>query len=88
MGAETEAPSEYIKGGSVYVSLESEERTLPYVLELFGEDHIFFASDYPMNANDRSISRTFPVSRRAPISPIRQNEKFCPRTQRGFTGFE
>ena len=31
----------------MYVSLESEERTLPYVLELFGEDHIFFASDYP-----------------------------------------
>ena len=40
-------PSDYITGGQVYVSLESEERTLPYVLELFGEDHIFFASDYP-----------------------------------------
>jgi predicted TIM-barrel fold metal-dependent hydrolase len=40
-------PSDYIKGGSVHVSLESEERTLPYVLELFGEDHVFFASDYP-----------------------------------------
>jgi predicted TIM-barrel fold metal-dependent hydrolase len=40
-------PSDYIKGGQVYVSLESEERTLPYVLELFGDEHIFFASDYP-----------------------------------------
>jgi uncharacterized protein len=40
-------PSESIKGGSVYVSVESEERTLPYVVELFGEDCIFFASDYP-----------------------------------------
>jgi predicted TIM-barrel fold metal-dependent hydrolase len=40
-------PSDYIKGGQVYASLESEERTLPYVLELFGEEHIFFASDYP-----------------------------------------
>jgi hypothetical protein len=27
--------------------VESEERTLPYVVELFGEDYIFFASDYP-----------------------------------------
>jgi predicted TIM-barrel fold metal-dependent hydrolase len=29
------------------VSVETEERTLPYVVKLFGEDHIFFASDYP-----------------------------------------
>jgi predicted TIM-barrel fold metal-dependent hydrolase len=27
--------------------MEGEERTLPYVLELFGEDHVMFASDYP-----------------------------------------
>jgi uncharacterized protein len=40
-------PSECIKGGSVYVSVESEERMLPYVVKLFGEDYIFFASDYP-----------------------------------------
>ncbi len=40
-------PSKYITSGSVYVSIESEERTLPYVIQIFGEDHIFFASDYP-----------------------------------------
>ncbi|MCZ6563157.1 MAG: amidohydrolase family protein, partial [Deltaproteobacteria bacterium] len=40
-------PSQYITSGSVYVSIESEERTLPYVIQIFGEDHIFFASDYP-----------------------------------------
>jgi predicted TIM-barrel fold metal-dependent hydrolase len=40
-------PSEYLRGGQVYVSVEAQERTLPYVLELFGEDHVFFASDYP-----------------------------------------
>jgi uncharacterized protein len=40
-------PSEYIKSGSVYVSVKTEERTLPYVVKLFGEDYIFFASDYP-----------------------------------------
>ena len=34
-------PSECIKGGSVYVSVESEERMLPYVVKLFGEDYIF-----------------------------------------------
>jgi uncharacterized protein len=40
-------PSEYLRRGQVYVSVEAQERTLPYVLELFGEDHVFFASDYP-----------------------------------------
>lgn len=40
-------PTEYLGGGQVYVSMEPEERTLPYVLELFGTDHVFFASDYP-----------------------------------------
>src|ERR671933_2800517 len=43
----TKLPSEYLCGGQVYVSVEAQERTLPYVLELFGEDHVFFASDYP-----------------------------------------
>lgn len=40
-------PSEVFRSGQIYVSCEVEERTLPYVLELFGEDHVFFASDYP-----------------------------------------
>lgn len=40
-------PSEYIRGGNLYFSCEVEERTLPYVIELLGEDQIFFASDYP-----------------------------------------
>ena len=40
-------PSEYMKSGRVYVSCEPEERTLPYVAEWLGEDHILFPSDYP-----------------------------------------
>ena len=43
----TKQPSEYIRGGNLYFSCEVEERTLPYVIELLGEDNIFFASDYP-----------------------------------------
>ncbi len=53
----TKRPSEYLRGGQVYVSIESEERTLPYVLELFGEDHVFFASDYP---HERSRAEYLP----------------------------
>jgi len=40
-------PSDVIRSGNLYVSCEVEERTLPYVIELMGEDNIFFASDYP-----------------------------------------
>jgi len=40
-------PSQYIRDGNIYFSCEVEERTLPYVLELVGEDKIFFASDFP-----------------------------------------
>jgi predicted TIM-barrel fold metal-dependent hydrolase len=53
----TKLPSEYLRSGQVYVSIESEERTLPYVLELFGEDHVFFASDYP---HERSRAEFLP----------------------------
>ena len=35
-------PSDYITGGQVYVSLESEERTLPYVLEAVRRGSYFF----------------------------------------------
>jgi len=40
-------PSEVIRGGNLYFSCEVEEKTLPYVIQLLGEDNIFFASDYP-----------------------------------------
>lgn len=43
----TRPPSEYFRRGQIYVSMEAGERTLPTVLEHFGEDHVFFASDYP-----------------------------------------
>lgn len=40
-------PSEYFKRGQIYVSMEPEERMLPTVLDIFGEDHVLFATDYP-----------------------------------------
>ena len=62
-------PSEYIRGGQVYVSLESEECTLPYVLELFGENHIFFASDYPHERQRAQYLEDIPgIETRADIS--------------------
>jgi predicted TIM-barrel fold metal-dependent hydrolase len=41
------APSEIIREGHIYFSCEVEERTLPSVVELLGDDRILWASDYP-----------------------------------------
>lgn len=40
-------PIEYLRSGQLYVSCEVEDRLLPYVVELMGEDYLFFASDIP-----------------------------------------
>jgi predicted TIM-barrel fold metal-dependent hydrolase len=43
----TKPPSEYLRGGNVYVTCEVEEKSVPYVAERLGEDQIMFPSDYP-----------------------------------------
>ncbi|MBI3744597.1 MAG: amidohydrolase family protein [Chloroflexi bacterium] len=39
-------PSEYLLDGQCYISCGYEEKTLPYVVDVLGEDRIVFASDY------------------------------------------
>ncbi len=40
-------PSEYVRHGSVYFSIEAEETLLPEVMKFIGDSHILFASDFP-----------------------------------------
>jgi predicted TIM-barrel fold metal-dependent hydrolase len=40
-------PSAYLASGRCWFSCEPEEKTIPYVAQWVGEDHIIFASDYP-----------------------------------------
>jgi predicted TIM-barrel fold metal-dependent hydrolase len=40
-------PSAYLTNGRCWFSCEPEEKTIPYVAQWVGEDHIIFASDYP-----------------------------------------
>jgi predicted TIM-barrel fold metal-dependent hydrolase len=88
MGAAARENAQRIyQGRPVYVSLESEERALPYVSELFGEDHIFFASDYSMNGNGRSIWPASGVSRRARTLPYRQSARVLPTNAWNFYRF-
>lgn len=46
-------PSEYLKGGQVYVACELEERMLPAVIQHFGADKILYPSDYPHEPRPR-----------------------------------
>ena len=41
------SPSEYLATGRIYVTCEGEERLLPQVLELLGEDHVMISGDMP-----------------------------------------
>jgi len=43
----SQSASDYLRSGCVYVSAESEEEQLPYILELIGEDYVVYASDIP-----------------------------------------
>ncbi|HXG35852.1 MAG TPA: amidohydrolase family protein [Dehalococcoidia bacterium] len=41
------SPSEYVRDGNLYVTCESEDRLLPYIIEMWGEDRILLSSDIP-----------------------------------------
>ena len=43
----TRRPSEYLKGGNIYVTCELEEASLAYVLERLGTDNVMYPSDFP-----------------------------------------
>jgi uncharacterized protein len=40
-------PSRFFKSGNIFVTMEVEERTAPYIAELFHPDAIMWASDFP-----------------------------------------
>ena len=42
----TRPPSEHIAGGRIFVACDPDEKMLPQVLELVGEDIVIYASDY------------------------------------------
>ena len=50
-------PSDYLKGGTVFFNIDPMETILPTVVDMVGEDHLFYASDYPHERNqDETIS--------------------------------
>ena len=39
-------PSEYFLGGNCFISCEPDEPMLPHVIQMFGDEHLVYASDY------------------------------------------
>src|SRR6266849_4754509 len=79
-------PSEYMRCGRVFVSCEPEEKTLPYVAEWLGADHILFPSDYPHwdGAFPEAVNE---LMVREDVSDQLKRKIFCDNPQRlyGFT---
>ena len=41
------SPTDYVRNGNWYFHTEAEEKMLPYVMSVIGEDRLFYASDFP-----------------------------------------
>jgi predicted TIM-barrel fold metal-dependent hydrolase len=61
-------PIDYLRSGQLFVTCEVEDRLLPQVLEMMGEDHIFFASDIPHG--DREPHAAAELKERQDISEV------------------
>jgi len=74
-------PSEYMRCGRVFVSCEPEEKTLPYVAEWLGADHILFPSDYPHwdGAFPEAVNE---LMERQDVSDQLKRKIFCENPQR------
>jgi hypothetical protein len=46
-GGWSKPPAEYVAAGNVVVTCEPDESSVPYVVEMLGDECIMFASDYP-----------------------------------------
>jgi predicted TIM-barrel fold metal-dependent hydrolase len=51
-------PLEYLQSGQVYITCEVDDRLLPQVMALMGEDQIFFASDIPHGDREPDAVKT------------------------------
>jgi len=59
-------PEDYLRSGNFFVSCEVEDRLLPFVIDLIGEDQILYASDVPHS--DRMIDSVTYLRKRSDIS--------------------
>jgi predicted TIM-barrel fold metal-dependent hydrolase len=76
------APEEYLRTGNIYISCEVEDRLLPFVIDLIGEDHILYASDIPHS--DRMIGSVAYLRNRADLKGSAARKILCDNPARFY----
>lgn len=69
-------PREYMKSGQIYYSCDPDEASIPFALDMMGDDLVFYASDYP------HWDGRFPNS----VAPIRDHPTLSPARKRKLLG--
>ncbi|MPZ12989.1 MAG: amidohydrolase family protein [Chloroflexi bacterium] len=73
-------PEAYIKRGQIFVGFEVDEPMLPYVIERYGDDFLFFASDIPHN--HRLVNASAYLEGRTDLSPGSKHKLLVENTAR------
>ena len=78
-------PSDYLKTGNVYLSVEGDEPGVPKTIELIGEDHVMASADIPhAEARDNHLAE---IAERKDIE-ARVKEKILTHNPARFYGFK
>lgn len=59
-------PIEYVRSGRVFINVEADDKLLPQVVELIGEDQLLFASDMPHGDREPMVAKA--IERREDIA--------------------
>lgn len=77
----------FVRGGNLFFSCEVEEKTLPYVLEIVGEDSLMFASDFPHERQREEVDSDIDILlAREDITDVQKNKVMFRSAERFYTG--
>lgn len=77
----------FVRGGNGFFSCEVEEKTLPYVLEIGGEDSLMFASDFPHERQREGVDSDVDILvAREDITDVQNNKRLLRKAERFYTG--
>jgi uncharacterized protein len=73
-------PEDYIKRGQLFVGFEVDEPMLPHIIEQYGDDFLFFASDIPHT--HRMVNASAHLEARTDLSPESKQKLLVDNTAR------
>ncbi len=77
----------FVLDGNLFFSCEVEEKTLPSVMEVGGEDSLMFTSDFPHERQREEVDSDVDILlAREDITDIQKNKILLPNAERFYTG--